>query len=225
MSFFDEFPVPKPQPVRPPKHQPWQGPESGWIGGWVPWRLLLAKTPDMYAVLREFEVFPSGLLFSLVSTFKPEPSDTGSPMERMRPLMWFAGAGGPRFGVEFADGRKAATGPPSAWGDKEPDRPVLIPHGGGGGGTVWRQGFWLWPLPPPGPLTWVASWEERGIIEQSVVVDANELATAAAEAEKLWESPEGAGAWSGGSVSHGLVHVAQKKKGTGSKKGKSKKTK
>ena len=183
VSFFDEFPLPKPQPVRPPEHQPWQGPEPGWIGGWLPWRVMLVKTPDMYATLREFEAYPTGLLFSLVTAFKPEPSDTGSPMDRMRGhVMWHQGTGGPRFGVMFADGRKVAAGFPTGWSDKEPDRPVLMQHGGGGGGTVWRQGFWLWPLPPAGPLTWVVSWEERGIAEESVAVDASELAEVAAEA-------------------------------------------
>ena len=231
MSFFDDFPVPKPKPVRPQKHQPWQGPEPGWIGGWVPWRVMLVRTPDMYAALREFEAYPTGLLFSLVSMFKPEPSESGSPMDQMRRhVMWLSGGGGPRFGVEFADGRKVAAGFPTGWSEKEPDRPVLMQHGGGGGGTVWRQGFWLWPLPPPGPLTWVVSWEDRGISEQSVVSDASELARAAAEAEWLWDPPEGHVSWSGGSATHGIIGITQKKKGRKSpkgegQKGKSKKSK
>src|ERR1700686_3305658 len=135
VSFFDEFPLPKPQPVRPPEHQPWQGPEHGWIGGWLPWRVMLVKTPDMYATLRKFEAYPTGLLFSLVTAFKPEPSDTGSPMARRRGhRLSHQGTTGPRFGVMFADGRKVAPRFPAASRDKEPDGPVLMQPGGGGGG-------------------------------------------------------------------------------------------
>ena len=47
--------------------------------------------------------------------------------------------------------------------------------------------FWLWPLPPPGPLTWVGEWPDRNIPESSVEVDATVLEAAASEAEQLWE--------------------------------------
>jgi hypothetical protein len=68
------------------------------------------------------------------------------------------------------------------------------------------------------------SWEERGIAEQSVAVDASELAEVAAEAEWLWEPPEGHVGWSGGLSTHGMIRVTQKK-GAGGRKGKAKKKK
>ena len=40
---------------------------------------------------------------------------------------------------------------------EEPEGPVLWGMGGGGGGGSWRQDFWVWPLPPSGPLRWRAS--------------------------------------------------------------------
>jgi hypothetical protein len=47
--------------------------------------------------------------------------------------------------------------------------------------------YWLWPLPPAGPLRWVAEWPEMGAPETSVEVDASVLSAAAAESEQLWE--------------------------------------
>jgi hypothetical protein len=48
--------------------------------------------------------------------------------------------------------------------------------------------FWLWPLPPAGPLTWHATWPDRGIDETSITVDASDLAEAASQAKQLWTS-------------------------------------
>ena len=58
-----------------------------------------------------------------------------------------------RFGVQFADGRKA-TNLNSPFGGLDPDEvpddgPVLSERSGGGGGGSWEQGYWLWPLRPP----------------------------------------------------------------------------
>jgi len=50
--------------------------------------------------------------------------------------------------------------------------------------------YWLWPLPPPGPLTWVASWAEVGSTETTVEVDASVLEEAAASAEQLWNEDD-----------------------------------
>lgn len=188
MSFFDSFPKPRqPRLPRIPKHQPWQGPEPGWIGGWVPWRVVLLRTPDVYAVLRDFEAFPTGLRFSQMLAYRPGVFDP-----EHGPFRMMHGQEGLRLGVLFSDGRKAAIGPRAfPRSDKEPQGPVLLPQGGGGGGGQWNMNIWLWPLPPPGPLTWVTSWPERDIPEQSVTVDASALADAAGEAERLWEVNEG----------------------------------
>jgi hypothetical protein len=37
-------------------------------------------------------------------------------------------------------------------GPGEPTDPVRWGMGGGGGGGRWRQDFWVWPLPPSGPV-------------------------------------------------------------------------
>lgn len=186
MSFFDEFPAPPPRPKpsrREPK--PWDGPPDGWIGGWVPWRVLLHRSDSGLAVLRDFEAFPTGLEFSLVTRLKEDPSEREGPGGRHA---FFALGSGLRLGVAFADGRKTVAGRSlNQQPTGDPSQPVLRPGGGGGGGSTYRLSLWLWPLPPPGPLTWVSHWPDRNLPETSVEVDATILEAAAGEAEQLWE--------------------------------------
>jgi hypothetical protein len=95
--------------------------------------------------------------------------------------------------VEFADRRKA-TNVDFPWfahrpdERKEPEGPVLIEHGGGGSDTRFEQGFWVWPLPPPGPLAFVCEWPSQSVPLTRVEIDASRIAEASKRAEVLWES-------------------------------------
>jgi hypothetical protein len=92
-----------------------------------------------------------------------------------------------RFGVQFADGRKATNlDRPSYDPDREPDRPVLNQHGGGGGGLAWDMEHWVWPLPPPGPFTFVCEWPARAIAESGAEIDAGSILEAAGRAVTFW---------------------------------------
>jgi hypothetical protein len=61
---------------------------------------------------------------------------------------------------------------------------------------------WLWPLPPPGPLTFVFTWAERGVAETQTHIDARELRDAVGQAEQLWAvdlaAPRPGGYWTSG---------------------------
>lgn len=206
VGFFDEFPLPPTPPERPRMApNPWDGPPAGWLGGWVPWRIVLARSDRASALLRDFEAFPTGVHFTLIARFRDD-----SPLQRPGPgrhLPFFGHERGPRFGVAFADGRKTVAG---AWlhqtNPGHPEGPILRQGGGGGGGGSWRTDFWLWPLPPPGPLNWIAEWSDQGVPENSVQVDASVLAEAAAEAEQLWEvdpNESGGLGWTSSQVSFG----------------------
>ncbi len=81
---------------------------------------------------------------------RARPGPMGLPEEQLR------------FGVEFADGRKATN---LGWPGRPLDEPPAISlarRGGGGGGGSWGPGYWvLYPLPPEGQLTLavrVAPW-------------------------------------------------------------------
>ena len=89
-----------------------------------------------------------------------------------------------RFGVQFADGRKATNldRPDHDPEGPTPDRPVLIQQGGGGGGTAWDMEHWVWPLPPPGPFACVCAWSSRGVAESRAEIDAGVILEAAGRA-------------------------------------------
>jgi hypothetical protein len=96
-----------------------------------------------------------------------------------------------RLGVQFSNGRKATSIDHRAWthgSEDAPDNPVLVPHGGGGGGRrSWERALWLWPLPPPGPLAFVCEWPSEGIDLARVETDSAVVLDAAKQAETLWE--------------------------------------
>jgi hypothetical protein len=97
------------------------------------------------------EAYPTGLLFR-VQLRGRDPAPPGVE----------DGAGTWRFGVQFADGRKATTfglagGRMGGWEravsavrrtDAPPDEPILLPRGSSGSRTSYQQDYWLWPLPP-----------------------------------------------------------------------------
>lgn len=118
-----------------------------------------------------------------------------------------------RFGIAFADGRKANNVGGHAALDEEPEGPVLWGMGGAGGGGRWRQDFWVWPLPPPGPLALVCEWPAAGITLTRVETDAELLRAAATRSRALFPnraSSVGGGTWSssGGRLSGTLRPTA-----------------
>jgi hypothetical protein len=94
-----------------------------------------------------------------------------------------------RFGVRFADGRKATKlrGVDLSRGRRGPKPPVPTEAGGGGGGDRdWDSHQWLWGLPPPGPRAFVCEWPARQIAESQVEIDAQLVLDEAERAVTLW---------------------------------------
>lgn len=192
MSFFDE-PEPPPRPPPEPPQPEWIGPPDNILGAPVPVELLVARSPDAVVVARSVVAYPNGVSFVLDVRRR-----TGKMWDD--PLGMHAGfRGAPeaqdtalRFGVGFSDGSKATVDRLPRWAGADQARgPVLIGRGGGGGGTRWEMGYWLWPLPPDGPLAFVAEWPAEGILETRVEIDAGLLREAAGRAEKLWDENPG----------------------------------
>lgn len=201
MSFFDAPPPPEPEPQ--PFSQPsWLGPPQNMLGAPVPLRLLLARTERAVAALTGCDAYPNGVAFDFALRLRPDSLTIaerralmhGGLFHRVGPV---EGDELPpelfRFGVLFADGRKATSvnDRRAFMGQDEPDGPFLMPRGGGGGELSWNMDFWLWPLPPAGPLTFVVEWPALGIAETRVESDATAIVEAAATTETLW--PEGGG--------------------------------
>jgi hypothetical protein len=99
-----------------------------------------------------------------------------------------------RFGVGFADGRKATNlnqrhdfdeGP-------APDPPTLwLVRWEGYDRLAWEVDVWVYGLPPPGPLAFVVEWPARHIPESRVEIDAGLVLEAAARAVPIWPDPAG----------------------------------
>lgn len=188
MSFFDEA-AREPEPKRErPKPPIWLGPPPGVLPATSVQRAVLARSDSAIVVADHFRVYPSGVTFALDIMVKNEVDgpDHGPPFDQRLGRNGPSGAAG-RFGILFGDG--------TTWTnlDRWPDRnnddvsgPVVVSQGGGGGGGRWNMRYWMWPLPPPGELTFVLAWPAQGIEERRIAVDGDELRAQAELAEIVW---------------------------------------
>jgi hypothetical protein len=64
--------------------------------------------------------------------------------------------------------------------------PQTVASGGGGSSCSQDWDFWVYPLPPGGPVTLVASGAERGIAEWRAELDGAAIRAAAGRAVTLW---------------------------------------
>jgi hypothetical protein len=67
----------------------------------------------------------------------------------------------------------------------------MLQNGGSGSDRTWDGNLWVHPLPPEGPVTFVASWLEHGVAETRAELDGAPIREAAGRAVILWpEEPE-----------------------------------
>jgi len=204
MSFFDSIPAPPrpPEPVRRPRPA-WEQPDAV-IPGSVPGELILIRTGQVAVAIGSIRAYPNG--FEFTAHVRTRGADEDEPV-RHGPFDRHARRGKEtagdvlRLGVLYADGRRTAT--TSHWWpgeDADPGRLVLHPGGSGGNARRWDGGFWVYPLPPEGPVTFVASWLEYGVAETRAELDGSAIRAAAGRAVILWpeepESESGGYAWS-----------------------------
>jgi hypothetical protein len=184
-SFFDGV-EPPPEPPRPQEHRqpPWHGMAENVVPVTVALDVMLARSDDWAAWIGSASVTPDGVAFRLTLQAREEQIEP----HRMHPLHHHGGAGALRFGVRYADGRRAVVG--AADGHRVTDDAAreiaLLPRSGQGGQRSWSQTYWLWPLPPEGPLTFALAWPAQGLEEVAAEVDSAPLRAAAARATVLW---------------------------------------
>ena len=202
-DFFGPPPEPPPEPPRRVE-QPWFGPPSGTLPGVVALELVLARSAIAAVCVTRVSAYPTGFEFDVltVSDASAEgdlepymfgPGRRRMPSEGTDPRL--------RLGVQFSDGAKAinvGAGPGFGGHGEEPEGPVLRGQGGGGGGGRWRQSYWVWPLPPSGPLAFVCEWSAASIPVTRHEIDAQLLLDAAERAQQIFEAgprSEGGGNW------------------------------
>jgi hypothetical protein len=156
--------------------------------------LLLARTDDAVVAVTGLMAYPTGFEFVLTAVLRHE--DRRSRI--FDPGLQHGWLGGRddeplppeflRLGVQFADGGVASNLDRRAFPrpDTEPAGPILIADGGGGGGRRYDMRYWVWPLPPPGPVGFICEWPAHGVAESRMDIDARLILDAAARAVSPW---------------------------------------
>ena len=164
------------------------------IPGSVPAEVLLIRTEQVAVAVGAVRAYPNGFEFTVRLRVRGEDeTEPGwhDPFDRHRRETQVPGEV-LRLGLMYADGRRAAT--TSDWwpGDEaDPGQLVLQQGGGGGNARRWDGEFWAHPLPPEGPVTFVASWLKYGVAETRAELDGSAIRAAAGRAVILWpEEPE-----------------------------------
>jgi hypothetical protein len=144
--------------------------------------LLLAQTEAVAVAVIGVWAFTAGFEFWVSAQFhhaQPPAHGDMSPQESAH------------IGLQFADGRKAAnvTSGPEPAGETGAPGLVLSTLGLGGGLRHRNWSYCVWPLPPPGPVTFVCAWAAAGIPEAHASLGAQPILDAAGRSVRLW--PEG----------------------------------
>ncbi len=195
MRFF-ALPAPPAGPLMMPVAEtgsPWLRPPQDVLAGVVAVEVVVARSDDTVVAVTGVRAFPTGFGFTLSVRLRTQPGPDTWLWQHAGVLDHPLLAAGElpdevlRFGVRFADGRKATTLDPHPWDtEQEPQGPVLLQHGGGGGGRSWDMEYWVWPLPPPGLVAFACEWPLRQLSETLVEIDSLPIIQAAGRAAQLW---------------------------------------
>jgi hypothetical protein len=183
------------------------------IPGSVPAELLLVRSESAGVAVGSLRAYPNGFEFTLHVRLRREDEEDRHGMSD--PFDWHAsGRGGTtrdqalRLGILYADERRAATTSrrPMLADGAEAGELVLQQGGSSGSERRWDGDFWVHPLPPDGPVTFVASWLAYGVTETRAQVDGSAIRAAASRAIELWpDDPdyEPTGGWASSTITAG----------------------
>ena len=157
------------------------------IGGYVTGPVPVARSGSLVIVARQVLAFPAGIEVEVEAHARgplagtvPVPADLAGH----QPL---------QFHVRFADGRQAAQDDEA--GLRSGRGPMLVitgcqvSSGGPDDREDVRLTVWIWPLPPPGPVTVTCSWPSRGLRAARLGLDGDAIQDAARQAQPFWSGP------------------------------------
>jgi len=108
MGFFDDLPAPEPAPPR--RHHPWEPPEAEFPGIVPVGTLVLGRTDQVAVAVTGLSAFSAGIEIFVTARIRPGAGHPGEHLPgRSRDLA--ASRHSFRFGLQFADGGKAAASP------------------------------------------------------------------------------------------------------------------
>ncbi|MEO3928580.1 hypothetical protein ABGB07_32660 [Micromonosporaceae bacterium B7E4] len=193
MGFFDRpvaAPAPELEPPTPPRPA-WMKPEAV-FPSLVPEHRLLAHIGSAAIAIGGLLAYPTGFEFTVTAVLRTPDRRPDLPHHDIHQMGYWAGRPLPaeflRVGVQFADGSSITNLDRHAFPplDAEPAGPVLIPASAEADDRRRVAHYWVWPLPPSGPVAFVVEWPGYGIPESRVEVDGQLILDAAARAVRLW---------------------------------------
>jgi hypothetical protein len=198
-GFFKPPPNPWPKEAEPVNLPPWTGRPQGPPLGVVVSELLVARSAQATVCVGYIDAYPEGFELEIRASSSVAYRELGREGDRSGPDVF--GRHWPmvgerrdvlppqllRIGVQFADGRTATN---IGGHDRPVGGPVMRPlRGGGSGGgnkSRFHQGYWISPLPPPGPVGLVCEWPAVGIPIARQEIDAQLILDAAEEARAMF---------------------------------------
>jgi hypothetical protein len=162
------------------------------LPGVVPVEAVIGRSERAAVCVSRLAAYPTGLIFDVVALTADLEAHDGPFGMFMRARRGSGSEFPPellRFGVLFADGRRATNVEGNRFEEPSEGSLHLVEHGGAGGGGRWEQQFWLSPLPPHGPLTFVCAWPAYSIAESRFELDSQPVRAAADRAQLVLELP------------------------------------
>jgi hypothetical protein len=171
------------------------------IGVAVPMRRVLAATPDVVIAVTECVAYSTGFQLGIGIRRKLDLEPRIFGMRGMQPRPPEPVEMTLELGVGFSDGRSSehrGHRPSSVTMDyyrtiqeggqpELPAGPVISGWNGGGGGKRWDMQYWIWPLPPDGPMTISCEWPAGGIPYASQEFDGRAIRMAGESNTRLWD--------------------------------------
>lgn len=155
------------------------------IGGHVSGPVLVHRSEGLVVAIRQILAYPIGFEVEIEAHARGSspggpPPDPGGLGGHAEPSFRFRLADGTEVQLDDDTGLRTGLGPMLVVSKGERS------SGGPDSREDVRLGLWMWPLPPPGPLTVVCSWPRRGLQDTGIVLDADAIRTAAFQAQPFW---------------------------------------
>jgi hypothetical protein len=177
----------------------WFGPPEDELGVCVPLAVVVGRSDKAVVALRHVTAYSTGVTLDLVAAGRDlreveaqrlfHEQHVSDPEEGLS-------EGFLRVGIEFPDGRRVSNLADRRYfwrqPDQEPEGPLLMQSGGGGGSAgsgrvTMNPSYWLWPLPPSGTLHLFVEWPSLRIALSSADLDGSAIRAAAPKSQPLWK--------------------------------------
>lgn len=144
--------------------------------------LMLARTEAVAIAVTAIWAYQAGFEFWIKAQFRhPGLALEGQPDDQSL-----------HIGVQFADGRKAVNvGHVPEPAGSGPAGLILNPLSFGAGRRHQDRSYWVWPLPPAGPVTFACEWAAFDVPETRTDTGAQPILDAARQSVQIWPPDPG----------------------------------